>query len=93
MRALARHGDVRQRHLRLALGVEPAQLERGPQIGAEKRHAAGEADLAPLGLARQRVQQRGVVLVDIGRGLAELGVFGGVLVHRVVRVLRRTHDA
>ena len=35
--ALAGHHEMRQRHLGLAARVEPAQLERRPQVGTKKR--------------------------------------------------------
>jgi len=67
-----RHRDVRDRHLGLATRREPAQLEGTPQIGAEKRHGSMQAKLDPLGQPRDRKQQRRVVTIDIGHGLAEL---------------------
>ncbi|MNY59413.1 hypothetical protein D3C86_1958600 [compost metagenome] len=69
---------MRERDLGLAAQVQPGQLEGGPEIGAKERHLAREAQLVALGLARQRKQQAGVVLVDVCRGLAQLRVFGGV---------------
>ena len=71
---LARHRDVRQRQLRFAAQIKPAQLERRPQVGAKKRRCAGDAQLCTLGRARHREQQGGVVLVGVSRGFAEWGL-------------------
>ena len=70
---------------RVATLVQPRQLERRPQVGPEEGRRAGDADLGPLARARDGEQQRGVVLVYIGGGLAELGLFWRVhgLVFRV----------
>ena len=71
---LAGHGNVCQCHLGLAALVEPRQFERGPQIGTHERRTARDTDLGPLARARQGKQQRGIVLVDIGRRLAQGGL-------------------
>src|SRR6218665_67805 len=63
---LAGHGDMGQRHLRLAALIEPGQLERRPQVGPEKGRRAADAKRGPLVRARYRKQQRGVVLVGTG---------------------------
>jgi len=76
--AVAVNDQAGQGHLRLAFEVQPAKLEGRPQVGAQKRQGAADADLVALGLSRQRVQQLRVVLVGIGRAFAKLGVFRGV---------------
>ena len=72
---VARHGKVGQRHLRFAAQIEPAQLKSGPHVGTHERGRACNADLGTLARAGNGKQQGGVVLVDVVRGFAELGVF------------------
>jgi len=80
--AFAGHGDMGDGHLGLAAQIEPRQLEGGPQVGPEEGRVTVDADLLALAKAWDREQQIGLVLVDVGRGLAELGLFGCV-VHEV----------
>jgi hypothetical protein len=68
--AFAGHREVRQRHLRLAAQIEPAELVGRPHIGAQKRRRAHNPQLGAFAGARYRKQQRGIVLVNIGGGLA-----------------------
>ena len=75
---LARDGEVHQRHLGLAAQVEPRHLKRRPQIGPEKGRNIGNADLGPLARAWDGKEQRRVVLVRVGRGFAQLGLFRGI---------------
>ncbi len=74
----ARDGEVRQRHLGLAAQVEPRHLERRPQVGPEKGRDIGNADLGPLAARGMGKSRRRVVLVGVGRGFAQLGLFRGI---------------
>ena len=79
----------------LPRGVEPAQLEGGPEVGAEEgQRAARDAHGLALRGARDREQQAGVVLVDVGRGAAQLRLFRGVVKAScgVVGMLQEGHD-
>jgi hypothetical protein len=69
IRRLAGHGEMRQ--LRLAAQVQPAQLERSPQVGAKKRRRDAHANFFALGQAQNRKQQRRLVLVHISRRFAQ----------------------
>ncbi len=73
VRALARHRHMRQRHLRLAARVQPREFVGRPHIRPHKRRLPGQAQLRPLGRARQRLQQAGVITVRVVRGLAQQG--------------------
>ena len=79
--ALCGNREVHQCHLRLALGVEPGDFKRRPQISPKKHRTTGHTDLVALGLARYREQQAGIVLVHIAAGFAQLRLFGGIVVH------------
>ncbi|MNT52242.1 hypothetical protein D3C72_1892580 [compost metagenome] len=70
-------GEIHQGHLWLAPQVEPRDLIRRPQVGAKKRQPVVlQSDLGTLGRARQRKEQGRVVLVDIGRALAQGRLLG-----------------
>ena len=71
VQAFAGHSELRQRNLRFAARIEPAQFVSGPQVGAKKRRRAGQADLGATWRARDGKEQACVVLVRIHRGLAQ----------------------
>ena len=64
--AFAGHREVRQRHLRLATQIEPAELIGRPHVRPQKRRRSHQPELGAFAGARYRKQQRGIVLVNIG---------------------------
>ena len=90
VRTFSRHCDVRQRHLRLAFEVKPRQFKSGPQISAKENGRSVNAQLFTLHSARNREQQRRIVLIHIRAVFAQLRLFG--LVHTTPFTRRRnTH--
>ena len=82
-RRLRRHRERRDRDLRLARGVEPAKLVRGPEIDAAERQRGAEAQLGALRRALDREQEARVVALGVGRRVAE---------RRGVEVARSAHE-
>ena len=78
IRRFAGNREMHQGYLGLAAQVQPRQLIGRPQVSAKKRGVGASANFFALGQAGQREQQRRVVLVNIGRGLAQLGLFRSI---------------
>ena len=79
MRRFSRYGDACESQLRFTARIEPTHLIRRPQICSEERQGCRKTNFVALGSARNRKQQRCVVLVNIGRRFTQL------------RLLRRIH--
>src|SRR5579863_4083002 len=76
VRRLGRHVERRDRDLWLAARIQPRELIRVPDIGAEERQLRTDADRLARLVARNRKEQRRVVLLGVRGGFAERGLFG-----------------